>query len=517
MITNIIITFIATAVLWLTYRLLFSSSNQFQFNRFMLLSMTAFTFILPFIHIRFPQQMTDNVAIAQNITNYYMLREIAVKSQNAVPQGFDWLQLIAYIYMIGVVVFLVKMTFNILRIYVIAKKNETENIDGVKVVKTKEEHIPYSFLNYIFMPEGEIDPQILRHEMSHVRHHHSLDILFIEIATAFQWFNPFMRLIKKDLQNIHEYTADRDVIDNGADKTDYMMLILQQCTAMGTSARPSASTQIANNFSFSLTKKRIKMITKKSKTKGLLWRTLGVLPVAAVLLVANAKVTAQEKSEIPPTEKKGFLDTYKLSVNFGGFDGTAVDYDDHVLTIDTEQLDFDGFEVGDTVSISGYQVTQIEKPDPISGEMKKVLKIINAPTGDVHFTELGDNKFEVTMQNNDTIFQMCEQMPEFPGGIEGLMEFVSTNLNYPEQAKDNSIEGRCFVGFIVEPDGSVSNVEIVRGVASAYEEEKPKALAQQCDEEAMRVVKSMPKWKPGMNEGKPVRVHYVLPISFKLK
>ena len=119
--------------------------------------------------------------------------------------------------MIGVVVFLVKMMFNILRIYVIAKKNETENIDGMKVVKTKEEHIPYSFLNYIFMPKGETDPQILRHEMSHVRHHHSLDILFIEIATAFQWFNPFMRLIKKDLQNIHEYTADRDVIDNGAD------------------------------------------------------------------------------------------------------------------------------------------------------------------------------------------------------------------------------------------------------------------------------------------------------------
>lgn len=517
MLTNSLIIFIATAVLWLTYRLLFRNSNQFQFNRFMLLSMTAFAFALPFVRINLPRQIAESANFTQSAPSYFMLREIVVGTHNAAPQSFDWVKLVGIIYIIGVIVFLAKLAYNILKIYTIAKKNEYTEIEGIKVVETGKEHIPYSFMNCIFMPKGETNPQILRHEMSHVRHHHSLDILFIEIATAFQWFNPFMRLIKKDLQNIHEYTADRDVIDNGADKTDYMMLILQQCTAMGTSARPSASTQIANNFSFSLTKKRIKMITKKSKTKGLLWRTLGVLPVAAVLLVANAKVTAQEKSEIPPTEKKGFLDTYKLSVNFGGFDGAAVDYDDHVLTIDTEQLNFDGFEVGDTVSISGYQVTQIEKPDPISGEMKKVLKIINAPTGDVHFTELGDNKFEVTMQNNDTIFQMCEQMPEFPGGIEGLMEFVSTNLNYPEQAKDNSIEGRCFVGFIVEPDGSVSNVEIVRGVASAYEEEKPKALAQQCDEEAMRVVKSMPKWKPGMNEGKPVRVHYVLPISFKLK
>ena len=517
MLTNLLIIFIATAVLWLTYRLLFRNSNQFQFNRFMLLSMTAFAFALPFVRITLPRQITESATFTQSVPNYFMLREIVVGTHNAAPHSFDWMKLIDIIYIIGVIVFLAKLAYNILKIYTIAKKNEYMQIEGIKVVETGEEHIPYSFMNCIFMPKGETNPQILRHEMSHVRHHHSLDILFIEIATAFQWFNPFMRLIKKDLQNIHEYTADRDVIDNGADKTDYMMLILQQCTAMGTSARPSASTQIANNFSFSLTKKRIKMITKKSKTKGLLWRTLGVLPVAAVLLVANAKVTAQEKSEIPPTEKKGFLDTYKVSVNFGGFDGAAVEYDDHVLTIDTEQLDFDGFEVGDTVSISGYQVTQIEKPDPISGEMKKVLKIINAPTGDVHFTELGDNKFEVTMQNNDSIFLMCEQMPEFPGGIEGLMEFVSTNLNYPEQAKDNSIEGRCFVGFIVEPDGSVSNVEIVRGVASAYEEEKPKALAQQCDEEAMRVVKSMPKWKPGMNEGKPVRVHYVLPINFKLK
>lgn len=517
MLTNLLIIFIATAVLWLTYRLLFRNSNQFQFNRFMLLSMTAFAFALPFVHIALPRQIAESATFTQSVPSYFMLREIVVGTHNAAPHSFDWAKLVGIIYIIGVVVFLAKLVYNILKIYTIAKKNEYTEIEGIKVVETGEEHIPYSFMNCIFMPKGETNPQILRHEMSHVRHHHSLDILFIEIATAFQWFNPFMRLIKKDLQNIHEYTADRDVIDNGADKTDYMMLILQQCTAMGTSARPSASTQIANNFSFSLTKKRIKMITKKSKTKGLLWRTLGVLPVAAVLLVANAKVTAQEKSEIPPTEKKGFLDTYKLSVNFDGFDGAAVDYDDHVLTIDTEQLDFDGFEVGDTVSISGYQVTQIEKPDPISGEMKKVLKIINAPTGDVHFTELGDNKFEVTMQNNDSIFQIVDEMPKFPGGQEGIIKFVATNVNYPEQAKDKSIEGRCFVNFIIELDGSVSNVEILKGVAALYEKEDDKAIAQLCDDEAIRVVKSMPKWKPGMNEGKPVRVHYVLPISFKLK
>ena len=513
MLTNSLIIFIATAVLWLTYRLLFRNSNQFQFNRFMLLSMTAFAFALPFVHIALPRQIAENATFTQSVPSYFMLREIVVGTHNAAPHSFDWMKLIDIIYIIGVIVFLAKLAYNILKIYTIAKKNEYTEIEGIKVVETGKEHIPYSFMNCIFMPKGETDPQILRHEMSHVRHHHSLDVLFIEIATAFQWFNPFMRLIKKDLQNIHEYTADRDVIDNGADKTDYMMLILQQCTASGISARPSASARIANNFSFSLTKKRIKMITKESKTKGLLWRALSVLPVVAVLLIANAKVTAQEKMDSKSFENESVDTIAQISLG-GNSQSPCIIYENHILQLDADQMDFGGL---DSASIFGYVVRQKEAKDPFTGEMKKVLSIENAPTGKINFKALGNNKFEVNMQNNDSIFQIVDEMPKFPGGEEGIIKFVATNVNYPEQAKDKSIEGRCFVGFIVEPDGSVSNVEIVRGVASAYEEEKPKALAQQCDEEAMRVVKSMPKWKPGMNEGKPVRVHYVLPISFKLK
>ena len=255
------------------------------------------------------------------------------------------------------------------------------------------------------------------------------------------------------------------------------------------------------------------MITKESKTKGLLWRALSVLPVAAVLLVANAKVTAQEKMDSKSFENESVDTIAQISLG-GNSQSPCIIYENHILQLDADQMDFGGL---DSVSIFGYVVRQKEAKDPFTGEMKKVLSIENAPTGEINFKALGNNKFEVNMQNNDSIFQIVDEMPKFPGGEEGIIKFVATNVNYPEQAKDNSIEGRCFVGFIVEPDGSVSNVEIVRGVASAYEEEKPKALAQQCDEETMRVVKSMPKWKPGMNEGKPVRVHYVLPISFKLK
>jgi protein TonB len=103
------------------------------------------------------------------------------------------------------------------------------------------------------------------------------------------------------------------------------------------------------------------------------------------------------------------------------------------------------------------------------------------------------------------IFQIVEEMPAYPGGEQKLMEFVAKNIKYPQIARETGIQGRVFVGFVVEPDGSVSNVKVLRGIGGG------------CDEEAMRVVKSMPKWKPGKQRGKAVRVSYMLPVNFTLK
>ena len=103
------------------------------------------------------------------------------------------------------------------------------------------------------------------------------------------------------------------------------------------------------------------------------------------------------------------------------------------------------------------------------------------------------------------IYQIVEQMPEFPGGEEAIREFVAKNIQYPQKAIDAGAYGRVFVGFVIEPDGSVSNVTLLRGIGFG------------CDEEAMRVVKMMPKWKPGMQKGEAVRVSYMIPINFKLE
>jgi len=103
------------------------------------------------------------------------------------------------------------------------------------------------------------------------------------------------------------------------------------------------------------------------------------------------------------------------------------------------------------------------------------------------------------------IFQIVEEMPAFPGGEKALLEYVAKNIKYPQIARETGIQGRVFVGFVVEPDGSVSNVKILRGIGGG------------CDEEAMRVIKSLPKWKPGKQRGKAVRVSYQIPVVFKLQ
>ena len=107
--------------------------------------------------------------------------------------------------------------------------------------------------------------------------------------------------------------------------------------------------------------------------------------------------------------------------------------------------------------------------------------------------------------SNDKVFEKVEDMPEFPGGEQAMMDFVSKNVVYPKEAQEKGISGRVMVSFIVEKDGSVNEVKIVRGIGGG------------CDEEAVRVVKAMPKWKPGKEKGKPVRVSYIMPIFFKLQ
>ena len=111
----------------------------------------------------------------------------------------------------------------------------------------------------------------------------------------------------------------------------------------------------------------------------------------------------------------------------------------------------------------------------------------------------------VVSQSNQNVYDEVEQMPEFPGGMEAMINFIQTNIKYPKDAIKQEVSGRVMVMFVVETDGSLSNVRVARKVFPSL------------DAEAVRVVKTMPKWKPGKEKGKVVRVNYTLPVVFSIK
>jgi protein TonB len=102
------------------------------------------------------------------------------------------------------------------------------------------------------------------------------------------------------------------------------------------------------------------------------------------------------------------------------------------------------------------------------------------------------------------VFVVVEEQAEFPGGLDSMYAYIVKNLKYPELAKEKGIEGRVFVSFIIEKDGSISNVKLLRGIGGG------------CEEASVEMVKNMPKWKPAKQRGKPVRCQFTLPIKFEL-
>ena len=509
------------AILWLVYRLLFRNSNRLYFNRFFLLTSMLLALAMPLLGLLSGIEVPQMATLKQQLFNGIMLNEVIVTpdgqpvlpevtvTTNATPSRFSVWQVIGGIYLIGVGVMTLLFLIKLGRLVALIIRSPKRKMDGSTAVFTGKEQGSFSFFRYAFFPSENVDPDIMRHEMSHISHHHSWDILFAEVMMILQWFNPFIYLYKKELQSLHEYQADRDVVATGVDKKNYMMLILQQCTAVDFSG-------MSNNFSLILTKKRIKMITRNEKAKGLWWRLLATLPVLALLMIANTKVTAQEKT----------TESQRITVEMGQFEI----YDDDgfpMLLKDTIIYNEDG-------SYVKCETSDSDVLDPNTGEPLKKMTITThkadgtpADYMSLHWEIDGDvarytaDNFSISTEEsllilmeglstlgdkpeNDSIYQIVDEMPQYPGGEAAMMKFVSENVKYPQEAKDKDIAGRVFVSFVVEKDGSVSTVKVMRGIGGG------------CDEEVVRVVKAMPKWKPGIKDGKPVRVSYMMPFTFKL-
>lgn len=202
-----------------------------------------------------------------------------------------------------------------------------------------------------------------------------------------------------------------------------------------------------------------------------------------------------------------------LACMFVAFEWTQRDY-----KIDTSQAVTDAVFEEEMIPIT-EQEEKVAPPPPEAPSIAETLEIVD-DQADVEETDIASSEetgqkvevkyvpvaVEEEAPEEQTIFEVVEQMPEFPdGGMAGLMRYLSKNIKYPTIAQENGTQGRVTVQFVVNKDGSIVDARVLRGVGPYL------------DKEAIRVISSMPKWKPGMQRGKPVRVKYTVPVMFRLQ
>ena len=199
-------------------------------------------------------------------------------------------------------------------------------------------------------------------------------------------------------------------------------------------------------------------------------------------LQEKKKEAKVEKKEIIKTEPEKVVEQVKSSVKFTA---PVIKKDEEVK--EEDEIKLDEVEKSDK-AVGAFNV---QGNDEVGGEVLKAKEEIKAP--------------EPPKVEEEKVFDVVEQMPSFPGGNTALMKFLNENIHYPVVAQENGVQGRVVVSFVVERDGHITDVQIARSVDPSL------------DKEAQRVVKSMPKWIPGKQNGSAVRVKFNVPVAFRLQ
>lgn len=269
------------AVAWLFFRLLLGRETFCHLNRLVVLALLVLSFLLPLCVITVRREVSIPYEVWVHATE---VRSAAAPVSAAAP--FPWAALLGGLYLAGVLAAACRMAWSLAAVVRVIRRGRRERLaDGVVLVRTPQPVTPFSWGRYVVLAETEPAEEvatILLHERAHVRLHHTWDLLFADLAGCLQWFNPAVWLLRRELCAIHEYEADRAVLEAGTDARAYQLLLVRR--AVGTQAFVAA-----NNFNHSKLQNRIAMMLKKRSSRWAAARTLLILPLSALALGAFAR------------------------------------------------------------------------------------------------------------------------------------------------------------------------------------------------------------------------------------
>ena len=531
------------AAFYFCYRLLMERETMHRLNRIVLLSSILLSLVLPLCVITLhetievePIQVVDHPELV--ITEFGPISaensvtpSIETNKMNFVKYLFQP-SIIFAIFIIGLVCRLLYIANSYRHLRRMIKDSEQHSLeDGVTLAVVDLPVAPFSWMHTIVLSRidyEECNPSILAHERGHIQQHHSWDIVFVEVLTALQWFNPVVWLLRRDLRTVHEYEADASVLSSGSDVSQYIQLLMRK--AMGTKA-----CILANGINNSTIKKRINMmlLTKSPRYNSL--KLLALLPIVGITLALNAKTVTDviykndEPQKQVPVKKGKKNATIKTGSNQGinvieivepksddelkSYDTTLGETEPNVAVIilNTKQEGEEPLLILDGYIATIDQVRALPRDSVASVATMREIAAIRS------YGEKGKNgaliittvkhqeEIDNELASQPDVFDQVAEAPEFPGGFAAMMQYLSSNIRYPEDAREAGTQGRVIVSFIVEKDGSISNARVTKPTYSSL------------DEEALRLVSTMPKWMPGKQDGEAVRVKYSVPVSFRLK
>ena len=289
-------TAVILAVFYMFYRLLLSKDTFHRFNRIILLGTAALSFVLPLCVITIHEVVT--IPAVQSAPQ--MLESATIGTMTAVAEVSEpiWPYVICAVFAIGALGVLLMAVVSIAKVICIIRSGEHHTLESSEtLVITDAEIAPFSWMKYIVLSREDYEngySQILTHEKAHIALKHSWDVLFVDMITALQWFNPAMWMLKADLRAIHEFEADDAVLRSGADVKEYQYLLIRKAVS-------KSGYSVANSFNHSTLKARITMMSNKKSSRKGAWKALYVLPLVGISLsvTAETKVDYQYEPQEP--------------------------------------------------------------------------------------------------------------------------------------------------------------------------------------------------------------------------
>lgn len=283
---------IALAVFYMFYRLLLSKETFHRFNRIVLLGTAALSFVLPLCVITLKKVV---VVPAMTGTSETIVGE-AAETIAMVPEASApiWPVILCSLFALGAMAVLLHVVISIIGIRRMIRSGNSQALEsGETLIITETDTAPFSWMKYIVISREDYESgysQILTHEKAHIALRHSWDILFVDMITALQWFNPAIWMLKADLRALHEFEADDAVLRSGANIKEYQYLLIRKAVS-------KSGYSVANSFNHSTLKARITMMLNKKSSRMSAWKALYVLPLVGISLAATAETKVDYQYE----------------------------------------------------------------------------------------------------------------------------------------------------------------------------------------------------------------------------